>query len=90
MIQLDDPGGILAGGKGFEFRTAPKTGTNKKTRIWAIGDSGTRDANAMAVRDSYIKYTKTTPTDVWLMLGDNAYDFGTDDEYQLAVFDMYP
>jgi len=28
-------------------------------------------------------------TDLWLMLGDNAYDTGTFNEYH-AVFDMYP
>jgi hypothetical protein len=30
-----------------------------------------------------------THNDVWLMLGDNAYDFGRDEEYQSAVFDTY-
>ena len=30
------------------------------------------------------------PADVWLMLGDNAYNTGTDAEHQSAVFDMYP
>jgi len=29
-------------------------------------------------------------TDLWLMLGDNAYNNGTDAEFQAAVFDMYP
>src|SRR6185295_112429 len=29
-------------------------------------------------------------TDVWLMLGDDAYDTGTDAEFQAAVFDMFP
>ena len=28
-------------------------------------------------------------TDLWLMLGDNAYDVGTDDEWQRAAFDPY-
>src|SRR5690606_28655174 len=29
-------------------------------------------------------------TDMWLMLGDNAYNDGTDAQFQAAVFDMYP
>jgi hypothetical protein len=29
-------------------------------------------------------------TDLWLMLGDNAYNVGSDTEYQGAVFNMYP
>ena len=38
----------------------------------------------------YLDFTGATHTDVWLMLGDNAYEIGTDQEYQAAVFDMYP
>jgi hypothetical protein len=29
-------------------------------------------------------------TDLWLMLGDNAYNNGLDHEYQAAVFNAYP
>jgi chitodextrinase len=72
------------------FRTSPPAGTVKPTRIWVLGDSGEANANARAVRDAYVAFTGNTPTDLWLMLGDNAYDNGTDAEYQAAVFDMYP
>ena len=63
---------------------------NRPTRVWVIGDSGTADANAQAVGDAYTSYTATRETDLWLMLGDNAYNDGLDAEYQRAVFDMYP
>ncbi|MEO0650304.1 MAG: metallophosphoesterase family protein [Planctomycetota bacterium] len=72
------------------FRTAPLPGTDRPVRVWIIGDSGTANANAAAVRDAYQGYAAGERTDVWLMLGDNAYDNGTDSEYQAAVFDMYP
>ncbi len=72
------------------FYTSPLVGTSKSTRVWVIGDSGTANANAQAVRDAYLDFTGTRKTDVWLMLGDNAYFDGTDPEYQAAVFDMYP
>ena len=72
------------------FETAPATGTVLPTRIWVIGDSGTANASAAAVRNAYINFTGTRHTDVWLMLGDNAYNSGTDSEYQNAVFNMYP
>jgi hypothetical protein len=72
------------------FVTSPATGTSKPTRIWVLGDSGTANANAQAVRNAYATFTGSTPTDLWLMLGDNAYPDGTDAEYQAAVFDMYP
>jgi len=83
--------GPLAGGDNSHFfYTSPPVGTTKPTRVWVIGDSGTANANAQAVRDAYLDFTGTRHTDVWLMLGDNAYLFGTDLEYQAAVFDMYP
>ena len=83
--------GVLEGGSAdYSFVTAPVPGTAKPTRIWVIGDSGTANANARAVRDAYKTYTGSQPTDLWLMLGDNAYNDGTDSQYQNAVFDTYP
>jgi hypothetical protein len=72
------------------FLTSPRVGESKATRIWVLGDSGSANANARAVRDAYYKHTGSTHTDLWLMLGDNAYNSGTDSEYQAAVFNMYP
>ncbi len=73
------------------FRTAPNPGTRRPVRIWVLGDSGTADANAEAVRDAYAVATPDPlDTDLWLMLGDNAYNSGTDFEFQSAVFDFYP
>jgi hypothetical protein len=80
----------LAGDASYTFVTAPPTGTSKPTRIWVLGDSGTANANAAAVRDKYLTFTGSRGTDLWLMLGDNAYPNGTDAEYQAAVFNMYP
>ena len=51
---------------------------------------GTADADAARLRDAYLAFTGSRGTDVWLMLGDNAYVDGTDLEYQAAVFNMYP
>ncbi len=70
------------------FQTAPDGAA--PTRIWIIGDAGKANANQVNVRVDYESFTAGTHTDVWLMLGDNAYEDGTDDEYQHAVFDMYP
>lgn len=83
--------GQLAGDDAAHFViTAPLPGDSKPTRVWVLGDSGTADANAAAVRDAYYAFTGATHTDLWLMLGDNAYPDGTDAEYQAALFDMYP
>ena len=72
------------------FVTSPVAGTAVPTRIWVLGDSGTADANAQAVRNAYLGFTGSIHTNLLLMLGDNAYETGTDSEYQVAVFDMYP
>ena len=75
----------LAGGDNDHyFVTSPSYGTAKSTRIWVIGDSGAAGADAAAVRDAYISFTGTISTDVWLMLGDNAYPSGTDIQYQAS------
>ncbi|CAN5766562.1 hypothetical protein BH24ACI5_BH24ACI5_08860 [soil metagenome] len=84
------PTTTMAGGTSFQFKTSPPAGTRRPTRVWVTGDSGTADPNARAVRDAYTAFTGSRPTDLWLMLGDNAYDDGLDHEYQAAVFDMYP
>jgi hypothetical protein len=72
------------------FVTAPAPGAARRVRLWVIGDSGTGSAGAAAVRDAYAAYAGGGATDLWLMLGDNAYNSGTDTEYQTAVFEMYP
>jgi hypothetical protein len=72
------------------FVTSPVAGTAVPTRIWVLGDSGTANANAQAVSNAYLAFTGSTHTNLWLMLGDNAYETGTDSEFQAAVFDMYP
>ena len=81
---------VVAGGDaGHFFRTAPVPGTRRPIRVWALGDSGTANANAAAVAAAYAVYPDQRRTDVWLMLGDNAYPNGTDAEYQAALFNMY-
>ncbi len=82
---------VLAGADASTFFvTPPPAGTAKPTRIWVIGDSGTANADARAVRDAYLAFAGGTYADLWLMLGDNAYEFGSDEDYQAAVFDTYP
>ncbi len=84
-------GEILAGADASTFFvTSPPAGTQQPTRVWVIGDSGTANADARAVRDAYLAFTGSRYTDLWLMLGDNAYPSGTDAEYQAAVFATYP
>ena len=85
-------GGTNVGGSNFWFHSHPVAGVPAPTRFWVLGDPGTANANQRAVRDSYSNYVASggRPADLWMMLGDNAYNSGTDTEYQAAVFDMYP
>ena len=78
----------LASGPEFRFVTAPTS--SSPIRIWAIGDSGTGDSGPASVRNSYTNYSATRYTDVWLMLGDNAYNAYTDADIQKAIFGMFP
>lgn len=81
----------LAGGDpAHTFRTAPPPGTSRRMRLWVIGDSGAPLVGSHQVRDGYTAFNGSLDADLWLMLGDNAYNTGTDAEYQAAVFDTYP
>ncbi len=91
LYAIGTSAGDLAGGDAsYGFETPPLPGTAKPTRIWVQGDSGHANTASRAVRDAYLAFPGAGGTDVWLMLGDNAYDDGTDAEFQSAVFDMYP
>jgi hypothetical protein len=81
----------LAGGDATTFFvTSPVAGTPKPTRVWVLGDAGRANSAQMSVRDGYQSWTGARHTDLWLMLGDNAYETGTDAEYSAAVFNIYP
>ncbi len=72
------------------FQTNPIPGQAVPTTIWAVGDCGSANNNQRAVRDAYYNYIGPNHTDIMLFLGDNAYQDGTDSEYQNAVFkNMY-
>lgn len=80
--------GMLSGGDSLHhFVTAPVIGTVQPIRVWAIGDFGKGNDKQRWVHESYTQFTQGTHTDVWLWLGDNAYDDGLDNQYQTKVFD---
>ena len=72
------------------FYTSPPIGKRQPVRMWVLGDPGTRKGEQKMVRDAYLRYTGDRRTDLWLMLGDNAYMDGSDIEYQGSVFQSYP
>ena len=81
---------LSGGDSNTYFHTAPVSGTQQPTRVWVIGDAGTGSAGQTAVYNAYRNFTGTNPTHLWLQLGDNAYNSGTDTEYQSKMFNIYP
>ncbi|MGB3078315.1 MAG: metallophosphoesterase [Saprospiraceae bacterium] len=72
------------------FKTYPAPGSVAPLTAWILGDCGTGNINARNVRNAYYSYIGTQRTDLMLFLGDNAYNSGTDAEYQTAVYqNMY-
>ena len=74
----------------YGFRTAPTPGASGSVRVWVVGDSGHDNPGSEGVRDRFEAWAAGHPPDLWLMLGDNAYDAGTDADYQAGCFDLYP
>ena len=71
------------------FRTSPVAGSTVPVRIWALGDFGSGTVNQFQVLDQYRQAAQSHPADIWLWLGDNAYDQGFDSQYQQRLFTIY-
>jgi acid phosphatase type 7 len=68
------------------FVTHPPKGAKDAARFWIIGDSGTNHPEQNEVRDAFYSYNGNRYTSGFILLGDNAYENGTDSEYQWAFF----
>jgi hypothetical protein len=79
----------LEGDSNNYFITLPQPGTIGKYRIAALGDCGNNSANQKSVRDQIVKYLGANYMNGWILLGDNAYESGTDAEYQKNFFDIF-
>lgn len=86
------------------FRTASPVGTARKLRFWLLGDSGSnrpRDddlkkvltaegpMDPIKVRNGFRKFNAGQPLDGIILLGDNGYPTGTDEQYQASFFNVY-
>ncbi|MEO6285702.1 MAG: metallophosphoesterase [Dyadobacter sp.] len=71
------------------FETAPIPGAIGKYRFGVLGDCGTNSAIQGTVRDKVRDYLGDNYMNAWLLLGDNAYPFGRDAEYQSGFFNHY-
>ncbi|SKC06214.1 metallophosphoesterase [Dyadobacter psychrophilus] len=80
---------VLEGDQENYFETAPIPGTKGKYRFGVLGDCGTNSATQGMVRESIAKYLGQNYMNALLLLGDNAYAFGKDAEYQSNFFNHY-
>lgn len=90
------PNSVIEVGDKYTFRTPPTSVDNSiTTKIWITGDpsEGSYIHRHNNVINGFKTYQAANPSaaelDLWLLLGDNAYTFGLDSEYQSGFFDKY-
>lgn len=81
---------LAPGDSNYYFQTSPLPGTEPPIDIWVIGDMGKNNQGQIDTKEAFKQYRGNRHTDVWLWLGDNAYESGTLSQYQEKVFDIYP
>lgn len=81
--------GVIQGDTNNYFTTAPLNGSEGKYTFWVSGDCGTNTTHQRNVRDRYLEYMDGKSANGWLLLGDNAYNSGTEQEYSSNFFDIY-
>jgi hypothetical protein len=88
-------GDILEKSPDHFFKTPPPPGDTKKIKVWVLGDFGfsgateigtNRQDSTIAAMKEFMTTNNIGPLDMWLWLGDNAYEKGQDNEYQEKIF----
>ena len=79
----------------FYFRTWPSADdSGEAVRLWVLGDSGTDKDDQRNARDAFEVWNAENPFggdgsgcmwDATIPIGDNAYEDGTDSQYQVRV-----
>lgn len=84
---------VLQGDTNNFWVTAPATGVNQRVTIAAYGDCGRNDngnqTGSLASYRSYLTSIGLSAADMMLLVGDNAYNSGTESEYQTGFFNAY-
>ncbi|PCJ63918.1 MAG: hypothetical protein COA58_14905 [Bacteroidetes bacterium] len=71
----------------YFFKTAPTPGDKSGTiGMWILGDQGQTGAGQTGVHTTFLNTTFRDSMDIILMLGDNAYNSGTDAEFTTGLF----
>ncbi|MXV15629.1 purple acid phosphatase family protein [Hufsiella ginkgonis] len=80
---------ILQGNADNYFYTLPEKDSDQLIRVAGFGDCGNNSINQRTVRDQAIKYLGDNYLNAWILMGDNAYNDGTDAEFQAKFFNIY-
>lgn len=80
---------VLQTGDDNYFQTTAVAGKPGKYRFGVLGDCGTHAVIQDEVRARISEYLGQNYMNAWLLLGDNAYSFGRDAEYQSNFFAHY-
>ena len=84
---------LMQGGTDNFFVTVPPVNTTRKLRIAAFGDCGRNEnnfqTNTLLQYRNYLTANGIEAADAWLLLGDNAYNSGTETEYNSNFFGAY-
>ncbi|MBP6386448.1 MAG: metallophosphoesterase [Pseudarcicella sp.] len=89
FYEIETSNGNFVGDSSYYFITAPTENSVKKFSVWALGDCGNRLPRQAAVKKSYENFTANQYTNLWILLGDNVYDGGDDNNFQRSFFDQY-
>ena len=82
--------GVLGGGsETHRFTTAALVGSTQPFSAWVLGDSGTAEPKQLAVRDAMLVELDGVPPDLFIHVGDIAYEAGTDAQYTQRFFSTY-
>lgn len=87
---------VIGGGTSDYFYVSAPNAGDEPFKAWILGDAGTsgylgsgEDPQQGSVRDAFLAKYPAGSFQLVLMLGDNAYDVGTDTQYQRGMFDPY-
>jgi len=86
---------LYKGGSEYWFETAPVTASNSAVRLWLLGDPGRSGKPIQSVKNAMQTWVNKNPregySDLNLIIstGDNAYDHGTNEEYQKNLFSVH-
>jgi hypothetical protein len=87
---------VLVGGDSEHYFDTSPSDADEPARIWILGDAGSsgkreqgEDEAQGDVRDAFLKRYSAHGLNFIMMLGDNAYNTGTDRQYQRGFFDPY-